>query len=184
MNKAFLGIALAAHELWLRDDDRGQYANLRDANLRGADLQGADLQGADLWGANLRDANLQGANLRDANLWGANLQGADLRGANLRGADLRGANLRGANLRGANLRGANLRGADLRGANRIIGPQRTDGYMFTYCTESKRVLAGCWSMTIADYIAHCDTYADAAKKAETLAILGCLQLLIDARGAA
>ena len=83
-----LKIVLEKHAKWLKNEDGGEQANLREADLRGADLRGADLRGA-------------------------NLRGADLRGANLREADLRGADLRGANLREADLRGANLRGADI-----------------------------------------------------------------------
>ena len=82
---------LQRHAKWLKNEEGGEKANLRDANLRGADLRGANLRDADLWDADLRDANL-----RDADLWGANLRGANLRGANLRGANLRGADLRGA----------------------------------------------------------------------------------------
>ena len=74
---------LAAHKLWLNDEEGGVKANLRGANLRGANLSWADLSGADL-----SKADLSGANLRGANLRGANLSGADLRGANLRGANL------------------------------------------------------------------------------------------------
>ena len=129
MNKAFLGIALAAHELWLRDDERGS----RFVAPSYANLSYADLSSADLSSANLRSANLSSANLRSA--------------------------------------------------NRIIGPQRSDGYLFTFCIDTQRVLAGCRTMSIADYIEHCDTYADSAKKTETLAILKCLELLVAARGA-
>ena len=92
-----LAKVLERHAKWLRNEEGGERAYLRDANLRGADLQGA---------------YLQGAYLRDANLRGADLQGADLQGADLRGADLRGANLRGADLQGADLQGAYLRGAE------------------------------------------------------------------------
>jgi uncharacterized protein YjbI with pentapeptide repeats len=112
MNKAFLGIALAAHELWLREDERGN---------------------------------------------------------------------RFVATYGSNLSGSNLRGSDLSGSDRVIGPQRSDGYLFTYCMASQAVLAGCRRMTLADYIKHCDTYSDASKKRETLAILECLRLLVDAR---
>ena len=83
----------------------------------------------------------------------------------------------------ADLRSADLSSANLRSANRIIGPQRSDGYLFTFCIDTQRVLAGCRTMSIADYIEHCDTYADSAKKTETLAILKCLELLVAARGA-
>ena len=87
---------LRKHLMWLRSENGGERADLRDANLYGANLRGANLCGANLCGANLR-----GANLRGANLYGADLRDANLYGANLRGADLRGANLRGANLYGA-----------------------------------------------------------------------------------
>jgi len=118
MNKAFLGIALAAHELWLRDDERGS----RFVSPYGSNLSGSDLRGSDL---------------RDSNLSGSNLRGSDLRGSNLRGS-----NLSGSNLSGSDLSGSDLRGSDLRGSDRIIGPQRSDGYLFTYCMASQVVLAG------------------------------------------
>jgi len=86
------------HIKWLRDEEGGERANLRDADLQGANLRDADLRDADLQGANLRDANLRDANLRGADLQGANLRDADLRDADLRDADLRDANLQGANL--------------------------------------------------------------------------------------
>ena len=113
---------IESHGKWLKFEDGGKCADLRDANLRDADLQdaglrGADLQGADLQGADLRGADLRGADLQDADLRGANLQGAYLQGAYLQGAYLQGASLRGANLRDANLRDADLRDADLRGAS-------------------------------------------------------------------
>ncbi len=72
---------LAAHKLWLNDEEGGGKADLSWADLRGANLREANLSGADL-----REANLIGANLREANLIGANLSGADLSGANLSGA--------------------------------------------------------------------------------------------------
>ena len=86
MKDAFLGIALAAHELWLRCDARGnKFVAPLNANLQGAYLQGAD---------------------------------------------------------------------------RIIGPQRSDGYLFTFCLAEKIVHAGCRTMSVADYRKHVDTYTD------------------------
>jgi uncharacterized protein YjbI with pentapeptide repeats len=108
------------HEKWLKDQEGGERANLRDANLRDANLCGAKLCGADLCGANLCDANLRDANLRGANLCGAKLCGADLCGANLCDANLRDANLYVANLYGAKLCGADLRGANLYVANLYV----------------------------------------------------------------
>ena len=83
-----LNIVLEKHKKWLKDEEGGERANLREANLYGADLGRADLRGADLGRADLRGADLRGANLREANLYGA-----DLRGANLGVADLGRANL-------------------------------------------------------------------------------------------
>src|SRR5574343_263845 len=96
MTQQEIKTVLDAHGKWLRGEDGGVRANLRDADLSGADLGGADLTGADLTGADLRGADLYGANLTGANLTDANLTDADLRGADLRGADLRGADLYGA----------------------------------------------------------------------------------------
>ena len=59
---------IESHGKWLRNEEGGKKADLRDANLGGADLGGADLRGADLRGAYLGDADLGGANLRDADL--------------------------------------------------------------------------------------------------------------------
>ncbi|MEG2650319.1 MAG: pentapeptide repeat-containing protein [Eubacterium sp.] len=48
-----LNDVLKKHELWLRDEECGEYANLKCADLKYANLQGADLRGANLQGANL-----------------------------------------------------------------------------------------------------------------------------------
>ena len=69
------------HAKWIRGEDSGERADLRNANLRNANLRNADLSGANLRGANLRDANLHSADLSDANLSDANLSNANLRDA-------------------------------------------------------------------------------------------------------
>jgi hypothetical protein len=127
---------LAAHALWITNEEIGKKAdlssadlrsadlrsaNLRSADLRSADLRSADLRSADLRGADLSSANLSSANLSSANLSSADLSGADLRSADLRSADLRSADLRSADLRSADLRSANLRSANLRSANLPTG---------------------------------------------------------------
>ena len=139
---------LQRHAKWLKNEEGGEKANLRDANLRDADLRGADL----------RDANLRGANLRDANLRDADLRGADLRDANLRDADLWDADLRDADLRGANLRDANLRDADLWGAaGKILyfGPIGSRQGI-TYVTKTERTIhvrCGCFYGTLEEFAA-------------------------------
>jgi hypothetical protein len=141
---------IKSHGRWLRNEEGGERANLRDANLRDAYLSDANLSGADLSDANLRDANLSGADLSDAYLSGANLRGANLRGADLSGANLRDANLSDANLRGADLSDAYLSGANLRGADLDktyyqvvrIGSRRGTT---TYCVDDDNVLCGCWN---------------------------------------
>ena len=60
-----LKIICEKHIKWLRDEEGGERANLRDANLRDANLRDADLRDADLQGANLRDTNLQRAKNAD-----------------------------------------------------------------------------------------------------------------------
>ena len=82
---------LAAHKLWLNNEEGGVKANLSRANLRGANLREANLSRANLRGANLREANLSRADLSWADLSWATLSGADLSEANLRGANLSGA---------------------------------------------------------------------------------------------
>ena len=72
---------LELHLKWLRNEEGGIRADLRDEDLRDADLRDADLRDADLRDADLRDADLNGANLRYANLNGANLSYANLNGA-------------------------------------------------------------------------------------------------------
>ena len=48
-----LNIVLEKHKKWLKDEEGGERANLREANLYGADLRGANLGVADLGRANL-----------------------------------------------------------------------------------------------------------------------------------
>jgi len=62
MKQKQLNKIIESHKKWLRDESRGERADLR--------------------GANLRDSNLSGANLRDSNLSGADLRGANLRYVN------------------------------------------------------------------------------------------------------
>jgi len=73
MRREELQKILDKHLKWLKSEDDGERADLRDADLWDADLRGADLRDADLWGADLRDANLQGADLRGADLQGAKI---------------------------------------------------------------------------------------------------------------
>ena len=89
MTKEELKNVLYLHKKWLKNEDGGVKADLREANLRGADLRGANLRGADLCRADLRGADLRGADLCRADLRGADLWRADLRGANLLEANLR-----------------------------------------------------------------------------------------------
>ncbi|WP_418948254.1 pentapeptide repeat-containing protein [Phascolarctobacterium faecium] len=131
---------IKSHGRWLRNEEGGERANLRDAYLSGANLSDAYLSGA-----NLRDANLSDANLSDANLSGANLSGANLSGAYLSGANLSGANLSGANLSGANLRGANLSGADLDKTYYQVVRIGSRRGTTTYCVDDDNVLCGCWN---------------------------------------
>ena len=54
---------IESHGKWLKNEEGGQRADLRDADLQGAYLRGADLRDADLQDADLRDADLRGADL-------------------------------------------------------------------------------------------------------------------------
>ena len=116
---------IKSHGRWLRNEEGGERANLRDAYLSGA--------------------NLRGANLRDAYLSGANLRGADLSDAYLSGANLRDAYLSGANLRGADLRDANLSGADLDKTYYQVVRIGSRRGTTTYCVDDDNVLCGCWN---------------------------------------
>ena len=42
-------LILEKHAKWIRDEDGGECANLRNANLCGADLRNANLYGANLY---------------------------------------------------------------------------------------------------------------------------------------
>ncbi len=76
MDQSELDLILAKHLHWLKGEEGGERADLRDADLIGADLSYANLRDADL-----RQANLSCAYLRQADLFGADLRGADLMGA-------------------------------------------------------------------------------------------------------
>lgn len=117
MDQAALNEILKKHDLWLKDDPKGDRANLKDAHLEGANLRNANLEGANLAGAHLKGANLIYANLRHAYLVGAHLENADLECVNLEGVDLEDADLRKADLSYSNLKEAYLQGTHLEGAN-------------------------------------------------------------------
>ena len=116
MNKETLNEILKKHDLWLKDDPKGDRANLKDAHLEGANLRNANLECANLAGAHLKGANLIYANLRHAYLVGAHLENADLECVNLEGVDLEDADLRKADLSYSNLKEAYLQGTHLEGA--------------------------------------------------------------------
>ena len=84
-------LILEKHAKWIRGEDGGECADLRNADLRNADLCGANLRNADLRNANLRNADWRNADLCNADLRGADLRGADLCDADLCVADLCGA---------------------------------------------------------------------------------------------
>ena len=113
---------LKEHEMWLKNEEGGKCADLRDTDLRGVDLSNIDLSGADLKGANLSDADLSDSILNNANLWNTNLSYTNLRGSdlsytNLSESDLNNADLSNANLICINLYSSNLKDANLTDAN-------------------------------------------------------------------
>jgi hypothetical protein len=173
MTKDELKLILEKHQGWIKNEDGGERADLRDANLCGADLCGADLRWAHLRRADLRRANLYKADLREANLHMADLSGANLSYANLREAVLCGANLReavmhgtdlyevslnGVDLSGVNLYGADLRGANLDGTNQIlaVGPIGSRRDITFYHISEDMVRCGCFSGTLKEFAARID----------------------------
>ena len=143
----------------------GEAETLRDL-VNTAVAERVDLRGANLGDANLGDANLGDANLGDANLGGANLGDANLGGAYLGGANLRGAYLGDANLGGANLGDANLRGANLGGANHVFsfGGIGSAKRTTTYWLEAGKVWCGCFTGTLAEFVAQVEeTHEDNPK---------------------
>ncbi len=83
MDNTKLQEIIESHGKWLRGEEGGCRADLRNADLYNADLRNADLRNADLRNANLRNANLRNADLRNADLCDANLCDANLCRANL-----------------------------------------------------------------------------------------------------
>ena len=114
ISKEELNKILKKHEMWLRNEEGGECANLSYVDLRNADLSNTNLRAANLIGVDLSDGNLYNADLSCTDL-----RNADLKYANLRCADLRCANLKFTNLRNADLTSANLEGVDLWNANLI-----------------------------------------------------------------
>lgn len=119
MDQKKINEILKKHARWLRNEPRGERADLREEDLREADLRGANLCWADIYGADLYEADLREADLRNTDLRRANLRGANLSGADLCGADLCGADLWGANLHEVDLRKAQFREKDIRSAVNI-----------------------------------------------------------------
>ena len=68
MNNIDLKTILEKHEMWLNDEDGGEWADLRGADLSGADLRGADLSRDDLSWANLNRTDLNLADLSGTDL--------------------------------------------------------------------------------------------------------------------
>ena len=126
INQEELNEILEKHEMWLKDEEDGECADLISVDLKDVDLSNTDLRKADLYNINLRGANLRGVDLVNADLRNADLRGADLRDANLMGADLNNANLNNANLWNAKLSYANL--------NNIETNMNTIGYSLA-CPE-------------------------------------------------
>ena len=108
---------LKKHEMWLKDEEGGERANLSYVDLKCVDLSYTNLRAANLMGINLSDSNLHNADLTCANLRVANLTDADLTNVDLTCANLEGTNLTDADLRNANLKYTNLRCTDLTSAN-------------------------------------------------------------------
>ena len=105
----------------------------------------------------VENAVAAGANLAGAYLAGAYLAGANLDRANLDRAYLAGANLVGANLAGANLVGAYL-DKDKYGTIEAIfqlGPMGSRNAMLVLfrCTKTTVVRAGCFTGTVAEFVA-------------------------------
>ncbi len=170
ISKEELDLILDKHDMWLKDEDGGEKANLSSANLSSANLSSANLRYA-----NLSSANLSSANLRYADLRYADLRSADLRSAYLSYADLRSADLRSAYLRSADLRSAYLSYADLSSATgQYYITQRSDGYQFFLVLDesgSWMIRAGCRYKSIQSYRDHLRTYDCEDKKIETTLIL-------------
>ena len=124
ISKEELNKILKKHEMWLRNEEGGECANLSYVDLRNADLSNTNLRAANLIGVDLSDGNLYNADLSCTDLRNADLTEVDLTDVDLRNADLKYANLRCANLKFTNLRctdltSANLEGVDLWNANLI-----------------------------------------------------------------
>lgn len=136
---------IASHGKWLRCENDGEIANLRNANLSGADLSRTDLRNANLYGANLYGADLSGADLSRTGLDCADLRNANLSGASLYGANLYGASLDCADLSNANLCGANLSRTVLNKTYYQIVRVGSRNATTTYCVEDDKVVCGCWN---------------------------------------
>ena len=108
---------LKKHEMWLKNEEGGERADLSYADLKCVDLSYTNLRATNLMGINLSDSNLYNADLTCADLRYANLTDADLTDVDLTCANLEGANLTDADLRNSNLEYTNLRCTDLTSAN-------------------------------------------------------------------
>ncbi len=105
------------HKKWLRNEEGGIKAELKNTNLYGQNLSTADLRYADLAGSDLRSANLIGANLTGADLSGADFSSANMYSAVFVEADLEGAKFSHAIAGFADFSNSNLIYADFTYAN-------------------------------------------------------------------
>jgi uncharacterized protein YjbI with pentapeptide repeats len=120
-------IALVLHKPWSSssNDERKQYAHVREFDLTNANAADAywakvDFTYTDFYAANLervsfRNSILEGAQFRESYLKNAVLINTNCKGANFKFADLRGADFGHANLANANFEGAKVYGVNLHG---------------------------------------------------------------------
>jgi hypothetical protein len=75
--KEELRIILEKHSEWIKDNSKGERANLSGSDLSRSNLRWSNLSGSDLSGSNLRWSDLSGSNLSGSDLSGSNLSGSN-----------------------------------------------------------------------------------------------------------
>ena len=135
---------LRLHEKWLKDEERGERADLSGEDLNKAILKGTNLTHANLEGADLEGAILKGTILSDAILNNVDLSHANLTHANLEGADLEGAILENCKFYLTNLYKCK---GEFVGVENIGSRNDTTHYFY----NDDRVICGCFDGTMEEF---------------------------------
>ncbi|AXU73015.1 TPA: pentapeptide repeat-containing protein [Clostridioides difficile] len=137
ISKQELEKTLEKHYLWLKNNNAGEKADLKELRLENIDLRGYCLSNIDFSWSDLINLNLEKADLENSIFNNSYLSDCSLKNSILKNADLSGASFRFCDLSNSDIRGANLENSNLEYAtlNGVISDESTRFFKL-YCPET------------------------------------------------